>query len=415
MSVLSKIKNNIKGDQYIWILVIIISVFSVPVVYSASSNYEYIGNIGTTTSYIFKHIGFILIGLSLMYGVANIKYEIIGKLIGLLGGGIFLVLLIIAFFSGQTIEGASASRWITIPLSGMTIQPSIFVYLCLIVYLCRYLSRNASRQPSLGHLVGYVFFPISLVVILVGKDNGSTALMILFTSVMVLFFGGLKLKYIAGFIGSFLVVGILFIGLALSTNLIKNNRIETWKSRIETFFDNTKDESQLTNEEKERLKNKTYQIDNAKQAIVHGGFFGKGPGKSALKQRLPQSASDFVFAIIIEEYGLFGAGVLLLFYGIILMRIVLIAPKVASLFGVLLVLSMGIMFFIQIAANVMVAVNLIPVTGQSLPLISYGGSSIIVTYIQLGLVQNVSTRVRLKGEEELDAAPQALDEIQNIA
>ena len=162
------------------------------------------------------------------------------------------------------------------------------------------------------------------------------------------------------------------------------------------------------------MKTKTYQVDQAKAAIVHGGLTGMGPGKSALKQMLPQSASDFIFAIIVEEYGLLGAIFLIFLYFIMLLRIVMIANKIDRFFGTLLVFSIGIMIFVQIAVNIAVAVNLIPVTGQPLPLISYGGSSMLVTYIQLGLVLSVSDQIQVMDEEGL-RKKQDIEEINDIA
>ena len=149
-------------------------------------------------------------------------------------------------------------------------------------------------------------------------------------------------------------------------------------------------------------------------AIVHGGLLGVGPGKSALKHSLPQSASDFIFAIIVEEYGLLGASILMIAYFIMLMRIVIIATKIPTFYGTLLVLSIGMMIFLQLAVNIAVAVNIIPVTGQPLPLISYGGTSMLVTYIQLGIVLNISSRIQVLGEEGL-GEKQIAKEMSDIA
>ena len=197
---------------------------------------------------------------------------------------------------------------------------------------------------------------------------------------------------------------------ALNTDLIKNNRVHTWMSRIETFSNTSK----IDNIEDESLKAKNYQVNQAKAAIVHGGFLGVGPGKSALKQSLPQSVSDFIFAIIVEEYGLIGAFVLIALYFIMMMRIVIIASKMPAFFGSLLVLSMGIMIFVQLAINIAVAVNIIPVTGQPLPLISYGGTSMLVTYLQLGIILNVSSRIQILDEEGM-GKKQSIHEINDIA
>ena len=202
----------------------------------------------------------------------------------------------------------------------------------------------------------------------------------------------------------------VFLFLALKTNFIKSNRVHTWISRVETFSNAKKtDEVQS-----ESLKAKNYQVTQAKAAIIHGGITGIGPGKSALKQSLPQSVSDFIFAIIVEEYGFIGAFFLISLYLIMMIRIVMIASKMPAFFGSLLVLSLGIMIFVQLAVNIAVAVNLIPVTGQPLPLISYGGTSMLVTYLQLGIILNVSSRIQVYDEEGM-GKKQNIEEINDIA
>jgi cell division protein FtsW len=229
-------------------------------------------------------------------------------------------------------------------------------------------------------------------------------------SLAVMVIGQLNKKYILGFMGISTVAIGLFMFLALKTDLIGSNRVHTWMSRVETFSNAKK----TTDVEDETLKAKNYQVMQAKAAIVHGGITGMGPGKSALKQMLPQSASDFIFAIIVEEYGFFGAVFLIVLYLIMIIRIVMIASKMPAFFGSLLVLSLGIMIFMQLSVNIAVAINLIPVTGQPLPLISYGGTSMLVTYIQLGIILNVSSRIQVYDEEGMGKT-QNIEEINDIA
>lgn len=397
----------LKGDKVLWSVILLISFFSVFPVYSASSNLEYIVNSGTTTSHLIKHSFFVVLGLAIMRGVGYFKYEHIGKLSSYLL--VFtIVLLGLTMFSGQTIDGASASRWLKIPGTPISFQPSSFAYLMLIIYLCRYLTKKIKRERLPIENIFYIFGPVLLVFGLVAKDNGSTALMILMVSLIVMLIGQLDKKYIFGFVGlSSVMIGI-FMFLALKTDLIGSNRVHTWMSRVETF---TKKENQI---EDEADKAKNYQVMQAKAAIVHGGITGMGPGKSALKQMLPQSASDFIFAIIVEEYGFIGATVLIALYLIMIIRIVMIASKMPAFFGSLLVLSLGTMIFMQLTVNIAVAVNLIPVTGQPLPLISYGGTSMLVTYIQLGIILNVSSRIQVYDEEGM-GKKQSIEEINDIA
>lgn len=400
----------LKGDKILWILIIIISGFSIMPVYSASSNLEYIVNNGTTIGHLFKHMFFIILGLCLVRGIGAIKYEYIGKF-SVIFLGISILLLFITMFSGQTIDGASASRWLKIPGTPFSFQPSSFAFLTLIIYLCRYLTKKIERERLPIENVMYIFGPILLVFLLVGKDNGSTAVMIMAVSIAVLAFGQLNWKYITGFIATAVVAGGMFILIALNTNMLGGNRVHTWMSRIETFTSSKQSTSEV---ETEAMKAKNYQVMQAKAAIVHGGITGIGPGKSALKQMLPQSASDFIFAIIIEEYGLLGAVFLIGAYFIMIIRIVIIASKMPAFFGSLLVLAMGLMFFVQLSVNIAVAVNLIPVTGQPLPLISYGGTSMLVTYIQMGIVLNVSSRIQVLDEEGI-GKKQSIEEINDIA
>lgn len=402
-------KEFFKGDKVLWAVIILISLFSIFPVYSASTNLQYIVNTGTTTSHLVKHALFVISGLVIMKFVGAVKYEYIGKLSSILLV-ITIFLLLVTMFTGQKIDGASASRWLKIPGTPISFQPSTFAYLMLIIYICRYLTKKIDRERLPAENILYLFVPVLLVFLLVGKDNGSTAVMILVVSLVVMFIGQFPAKYILGFLGVSAVLIALFMFVALKTDLIKNNRVHTWMSRIETFSNTSK----IDNIEDETLKAKNYQVNQAKAAIVHGGFLGVGPGKSALKQSLPQSVSDFIFAIIVEEYGLIGAFVLIALYFIMMMRIVIIASKMPAFFGSLLVLSMGIMIFVQLAINIAVAVNIIPVTGQPLPLISYGGTSMLVTYLQLGIILNVSSRIQILDEEGM-GKKQSIHEINDIA
>lgn len=399
----------LKGDKVLWIVILAISFFSVFPVYSASSNLEFIVNNGTTTSHLIKHMFFVILGLVIMRVVGFVKYEYIGKLSSIMLA-ITIVLLGLTMFTGQQIDGASASRWLRIPGTPISFQPSSFAYLMLIIYLCRYLTKRIKRDRLPVENIFYIFGPVLLVFGLVAKDNGSTALMILIVSMIVMVIGQLNKIYIFGFLGLSTVAIGMFMFLALKTDLIGSNRVHTWMSRVETFTNSKK----TTEVEDESLKAKNYQVMQAKAAIVHGGITGMGPGKSALKQMLPQSASDFIFAIIVEEYGFIGAIFLVTLYLIMIIRIVMIASKMPAFFGSLLVLSLGVMIFMQLSVNIAVAINLIPVTGQPLPLISYGGTSMLVTYFQLGIILNVSSRIQVYDEEGM-GKKQSFEEINDIA
>ena len=393
-----------KGDKILWIAVIMISLFSLFPVYSASANLEYVVREGTTAGHLVKHALFIVIGLGIMRGIGIFRYEYIGYF-SIFFLGAVIVLLILTLFMGSTIGGASAARWIK--LGPFSFQPSTFAYLLLIIHICWYLTRKTFREHSVVQNIIWLFLPILIVFGLVFKDNGSTGLIIFGVSMIVMLIGQYPIKQLAIFGGimTLLVGGFLF--LALTTNIFEKTRVHTWKSRVEVFLG-----IKELNEEERRERD--YQLDRAKAAIVHGNFKGVGPGKSALVSSLPQSASDFIFAIIIEEYGFLGGFALIGVYFIILVRIIMIARNIPYFFGKLLSISIGVMIFVQLAINIAVALSMIPVTGQPLPLISYGGTSMLVTYMQLGIVLNISSRIQVL-YDEVQEKKQSVQGISDIA
>ena len=391
-----------KGDKILWIAVIMISLFSLFPVYSASANLEYVVREGTTAGHLVKHALFIVIGLGIMRGIGIFRYEYIGYF-SIFFLGAVIVLLILTLFMGSTIGGASAARWIK--LGPFSFQPSTFAYLLLIIHICWYLTRKTFREHSVVQNIIWLFLPILIVFGLVFKDNGSTGLIIFGVSMIVMLIGQYPIKQLAIFGGIMAVLVGVFLFLALNTNIFEKTRVDTWISRVEGFLDT---------KEGEKYREKNYQRDRAKAAIVHGSFKGVGPGKSALVSSLPQSASDFIFAIIIEEYGFLGGFALIGLYFIILVRIIMIARNIPYFFGKLLSISIGVMIFVQLAINIAVALSMIPVTGQPLPLISYGGTSMLVTYMQLGIVLNISSRIQVL-YDEVQEKKQSVQGISDIA
>lgn len=397
-----------RGDKVLWTFILIVSFWSVFPVYSASSQLEYIVGNGTTFSHIIKHIFLIVTGLAIMRAVGLMKLNYLGAM-GVIALLISTVLLVIATFTGKTIDGASASRWINV--GGLSIQPSAFAYLSLIIYLCRYLALKADRKTNWKDAL-FVFLPITVVTGLVIKDNGSTGLIIFGVSVLVLIVGQFSFKWIAGYMVLALTMGSIFIMLALTTNVFgENHRVHTWMSRIEVFIGG---HDELKNVDNEAIKTKNYQIDRAKAAIANGGTLGVGPGKSAMKQSLPQSASDFIFALIVEEYGIAGGMALVFAYLVILLRMIMIAAKTKNLFRSLLGISIALMFFVQFSVNIMVVLGLFPVTGQPLPLISYGGTAMLATYMMLGIVLSISADIQVSYEGG-QQRKLTIDEINDIA
>ena len=370
--------DNIKGDRIIWAIAALLAIFSFLPVYSAASNLAYIGGGSTTFSYFIKHFVHLFLGFSIIYGVHKIPYRYFRGL-SMVMIPVVLVLLLITMLQGSTIGGANASRWIRVPIVGFTFQPSTLAALVLMVFVARYLSKIKDEIVSFKDSILPLWLPVFVVLALVLPANFSTAALIFSMVILLTFLGGYPLKYLAIIIGSGVVVLMFFVLTAKAFPDLMPNRVDTWTSRISSFMD-----TDATQE--------AYQIEKAKIAIATGGIQGLGPGKSVQKNFLPQSSSDFIFAIIIEEYGLIGGISLLVLYLWLMFRIVIVAQNSDTVFGKLLTVGVGIPIVFQALVNMGVAVELFPVTGQTLPLISSGGTSIWVTCLALGIVLSVSTK-----------------------
>ena len=380
--------DNIKGDRIIWAIAALLAIFSFLPVYSAASNLAYIGSGSNTFSYFIKHFVHLFLGFSIIYGVHKIPYRYF-KGLSMVMIPVVLILLIITMLQGATIGGANASRWIRVPIVGFTFQPSTLAALVLMVYVARYLSKIKDETISFRESVLPLWLPVFIVLALILPANFSTAALIFSMVILLTFVGGYPLKYLSIIIGSGVVVLALFVLTAKAFPDLMPNRVDTWTSRISSFVD-----SEVTQED--------YQIEKAKIAIATGGLQGLGPGKSIQKNFLPQSSSDFIFAIIIEEYGLIGGIFLLILYLWLLFRIVIVAQKSDSVFGKLLAIGVGIPVIFQALVNMGVAVQLFPVTGQTLPLISSGGTSIWVTCLAMGIVLSVSVKRDEDKNKEMD-------------
>ena len=380
--------DNIKGDRIIWAIAALLAIFSFLPVYSAASNLAYIGSGSNTFSYFIKHFVHLFLGFSIIYGVHKIPYRYFRGL-SMVMIPVVLILLIITMLQGATIGGANASRWIRVPIVGFTFQPSTLAALVLMVYVARYLSKVKDEIISFRESVLPLWLPVFIVLALILPANFSTAALIFLMVILLTYVGGYPLKYLSIIIGSGVVVLALFVLTAKAFPDLMPNRVDTWSSRISSFID-----SKVTQED--------YQIEKAKIAIATGGLQGLGPGKSIQKNFLPQSSSDFIFAIIIEEYGLIGGIFLLILYLWLLFRIVIVAQKSDSVFGKLLAIGVGIPVIFQALVNMGVAVQLFPVTGQTLPLISSGGTSIWVTCLAMGIVLSVSVKRDEDKNKEMD-------------
>ncbi len=375
-----------------WAIVALLAIFSFLPVYSAASNLAYTLGTGNTFSYFLKHFMHLSLGFAIIYGVHRIPYRYFRGL-SMVMIPIVIILLSITLLQGVTIDGANASRWIQIPVVGMSFQTSTLAFVVLMVYVARYLSKVQDREVTFKESILPLWLPVFLVLILILPANFSTTAIMFFMVMTLCFLGGYPIKYLLLILLSGIIAFALFILVAKSFPEVMPNRIDTWMSRIDNFANGEDTEAD-------------YQIERAKIAIASGGIQGMGPGKSIQKNFLPQSASDFIFAIIIEEYGLIGGTFLLVLYSWLLFRIIIIAQKADTVFGKLLVLGVGLPIVFQALINMAVAVELFPVTGQTLPLISSGGTSIWMTCLAIGIILSVSAkREELLEREEFENSP----------
>lgn len=376
--------NNLKGDRVIWSFVALLALFSFMPVFSASSNLAYLGHgNGNTISYLVKHLAHIFIGFIIIYWVHKVPFHYYRGL-SKIALPIVWLLLGYTMIKGTVIAGANASRWIQVPFIGISFQTSTLASIVLLIFVARYLSKKKEEEDTFQTSLKQLWLPVFITLGFILPSNFSTAALIFSMVLMLVFIGNYPLKYI----GVIIVAGIAALSffVLLSKAFPESHlfsRVNTWPSRIESFMSNKPGEDD-------------YQIEKAKIAIASGGIYGLGPGKSVQKHFLPQSSSDFIYAIIVEEWGLIGGFGILALYLLLFFRFVIAAHKANSLFGKLLVVGLGFPMIFQAMINMAVAVELLPVTGQTLPLISSGGSSIWMTCIALGIIINVT-----KKEEEI--------------
>ena len=375
---------NLKGDKGIWSFVALLALFSFMPVFSASSNLAYLGHgTGNTLGYLMKHLGHICCGFAIIYLIHKVPYHYFRSISKWL---LPVVWLILAFtmIKGTVIGGANASRWLQIPFVGISFQPSAFAALVLFVFVARYLSKTREKPIDFVESLKELWLPVFITLMFILPSNFSTTALIFSMILMLVFIGKYPMKYIAIIVGSGIIFLAFFILISKAFPDAKFfNRVATWESRIESFSTNKPDEDD-------------YQIEKAKIAIASGKIYGLGPGKSVQKNFLPQSSSDFIYAIIVEEYGLIGGLGVLSLYLLLLFRFVIASHKANTLFGKLVVIGLGFPMIFQAMINMAVAVELLPVTGQTLPLISSGGTSIWMTCIALGIIIGVT-----KKEEEI--------------
>ena len=381
--------NIILGDRVLWVAIALLSVFSFLPVFSASSNLTYVVGQGTPWSHLLKHFIVLLFGFALMYSLHKIPYHYF-KGISILALPLVILLLIYTATLGNLIAGANANRWISIPIVGLSFQTSTLASIVLLAYVANFMSKHKPGFNRLKPSIIKLWLPVFIVILLILPANLSTSVLLFFMVLILVFLGGYPIKYLLGMFGMGLFMAMFFILIAKANPDLVPNRIDTWISRIENFASGVDNGG-------------NYQIERAKTAIATGGLLGVGAGKSVMKNFLPQSSSDFIYAIIVEEFGLLGGTALILLYLVVLFRIVVIAHKSDTVYGKLLVLGLGLPVIMQAFVNMAVALHVFPVTGQTLPLISSGGTAAWMTCIAFGMILSVSAGKKIESNTLQDS------------
>lgn len=387
-----------KGDRVIWTLVVVFMIYSLLAVYSSSVSVAYLKHGGNTTYFLRSQLFMLLLSLVIIVIVHYLPYRIYSSLAGLML--LFSIgLLILTFAIGSRVN--EATRWIEIPGTGFRLQTSDVAKVGLVIYLASALARHQSELHNFILVTKNLMIPVAVICALIMPENLSTALMVFGISMIIMFIGRVPFKYLLAYIG-IAVVGVVLFAMVISL-VSKDNRVEVWKNRIENFFSGKSD------------SDADYQSNQAKIAISTGGLIGKAPGKSTQRNMLPQSNSDFIFAIIIEEYGLlFGAIPLILAYMILLFRGIIIVKKCETAFPAFLVMGLIVMITVQAVLNMLVAVGLFPVTGQTLPMVSWGRTSVLVMSFSIGAILSVSRVVNARVKQEELPEEEKTDEGEKI-
>ena len=387
-----------RGDKYIWGLVIVLSLISILVVYSATGSLAYKMYRGNTSVYLFKQVIFTLIGLVVIFGLHRVNYTVFSRIATILFMLSVPLLIYTLFFGAKINEG---SRWIKLPIINLTIQSSDVAKLALFMYISKVLSKKQEVIKDFKKGFWPVLWPVLLICALIMPANLSNALLTGATSLLLMFIGRVSFKHILLTIGIALIPVVIIISVAMATHSNKTvegqpvvaeqlksfGRFGTWVNRVQDFMYAKENEV-------------PYQVQQAKIAIANGGiFFGLGPGNSRQRNFLPQAYNDFIYAVIIEEYGLIGGAFIVFIYLVFLFRCIRIFRKCPYAFGAFLALGLSFTLIIQAVANMAVNVNLVPVTGVTLPLVSMGGSSFIFTCCSIGLILSVARNVeQLEGK-----------------
>ncbi len=385
-----------RGDKVIWALVIVLSLVSLLVVYSATNSLAYKLYRGNTFVYLFKQIAFITIGILIIYFAHRVNYTFYSKFAKIVFF-LSIPLLIYTLKFGTNLN--EANRWIKLPVINLTFQTSDLAKLALFMFLSRLLSRKQDVIKDFKKAFIPLMIPILLICGLIAPANLSTALLTGATSMLLLFIGRVSMKHIMLVAAGVIIPLIILISLARSyydeqegkmkelPAVLTVGRVPTWIKRVQDFMYAKNDES-------------PYQVQQAKIAVAKGGLLGLGPGNSEQRNFLPHPYSDFIYAIIIEEYGLIGGAFIIFIYLVFLFRSIRLFRKCPYAFGAFLALALSFTLVIQAMTNMAVNVGLFPVTGVTLPLVSMGGSSFLFTCLSIGIILSVARNVEeLEGNE----------------
>jgi cell division protein FtsW len=377
--------NRTKGDRVIWAAVVLLTLVSMLVIYSSTGTLAYRLS-RSAESYLFKQFAFTAIGLFIIYFAHRVNYTLYSRIALILFILSIPLLIYTLFFGAEINEG---TRWIKLPIINLTFQTSDLARLALFMYLSRQLSRSQDDIKDFKKGFLPLIVPVIIICGLIAPANLSTALLIGATSLILMFIGRVSVKHIAMVIGVALIPIMILVAIAFGfynkeehqpkelPSMLRVGRIPTWIKRIQDFAYADKEET-------------AYQVQQAKIAIAKGGWLGLGPGNSEQRNFLPHPYSDFIYAIIIEEYGIVGGIVILFIYLLFLFRSIRIFKKCPFAFGAFLSLALSFTLVIQALVNMAVNVNLFPVTGVPLPLVSMGGSSFLFTCMSIGIILSVA-------------------------
>ena len=386
-TVVEKTKNLFQGDKVIWMVVAILTFMSLLTVYSASESVANRSYHGNNAFVLLRHAVMLMLGLACMFGASRLNYKRYSRLL-LLFFWIAIPLLVYTLFFGQNLNHAQR----VIGIAGVTFQTSDLAKIALIGYLARVLTLRRDQLDNYKELGIRVMLPILVIVGLIFPENFSTAAMLFATSIVMMFLSKVKMKYIFAFIGVIVVAGSIF--MLISFAFAKDNRSVTWVNRIERFFSSSEEEADDT---------ANFQVLQAKIAIAGGSVIGKGPGKSTQRNVLPHPYSDFIYAMVLEEYGLVGGVFVLALYLVLLFRATRIMLRAPQSFGGLLAMGLAFSLVMQALVNMGVAVGLFPVTGQPLPFVSMGGTSLLFTGMSIGIIISVTKEIDKVKNDERDA------------